>query len=188
MDYEEEFCQCEDDIDGYIKDLLRRLQLMKDARKDAQNRKKIVEHRLVLLQNQEKLAMRKLEEARKWLNKVINKRGVVDKENQIKEKERKNLLFYEKEKFASRSKEKQNLQKQCFEKERHYQKEFQKKKLKDEILQKILQDEEERKLLEQELANIKKEEIKLVNTINGNKINENVYIHSLDRNNYFFNK
>jgi hypothetical protein len=70
---------------------------------------------------------------------------------------------------------------------------LQKKKLKEEILRKILEDEEERKLLEEEIARVKREEIKIVNTINGNDVNERAMIYSLNRSNFdlgghFYNK
>jgi hypothetical protein len=66
MNYEDyidnDYCESDDIIertikeyDIYIQELMRRLQIVKDERKEAQGRIKTVEHRLMLLQNQEKL-------------------------------------------------------------------------------------------------------------------------------------
>lgn len=44
-----------DDQKNYINDLLRKLQMAKEERKQAEKNSKILEHRVVLLMNQEKL-------------------------------------------------------------------------------------------------------------------------------------
>jgi hypothetical protein len=44
-----------DDQKNYVNDLLRKLQMAKEERKEAEKNSKILEHRVVLLMNQEKL-------------------------------------------------------------------------------------------------------------------------------------
>jgi hypothetical protein len=45
------------EFDQYIQELMRRLQIIKEERKEAQNKTKILEHRLGLLKNQEKMVI-----------------------------------------------------------------------------------------------------------------------------------
>ena len=57
VDYEDfyKYDESSENIDVIIQELMRRLQITKEERKQAQNRISIVEHRLALLKDQEKL-------------------------------------------------------------------------------------------------------------------------------------
>jgi hypothetical protein len=177
---------------------MRRLQIVKEERKEAQNRTKALEHRLVLLLNQEKLANQKLELTRKRLKQILQKKAEYEKEiyrkgyktnsfNDFTDSEgRKDGIHYNNSNTINvigGSNSNSNI----FQEQKKRLINDQKQKLREEILQKILEDEEERKLLEEELARIKKDEIRAVNTINGNNINERILIKSLAGKNTFHN-
>jgi hypothetical protein len=120
------------------------------------------------------------------LKKVIDKRKEIDKEFKkkgVKIKlpgEIKNVKIILKFQYQEHGIDERDLEDNEYRSKNSYLSE-QKKKLKDDILRKIMEDEEERKFIEEEIAKIKKEEVKIVNTINDNSIYEQFVANNLIR-------
>ncbi len=65
------------DYENQIQELHRRLQIAKEERKKSQSEAKILEQRVTLLLNQEKIALRKYESTKNKLDDICNKRKFI---------------------------------------------------------------------------------------------------------------
>jgi hypothetical protein len=171
------------EYDNDIDILLKRLQMVKEERKRAERCTKQTEHRLYLLQNQEKLAAKKLEMTRRRIEEVLNSKIDIFEErannsSQFIKTEKLNRSLNKKRKYSSSKTIQQEEMKRQREiekmkaiekaKEEQIRNEIieKKNKLKEELLRKIQIDEEERLKLEDELAGLRKEEVRIVNFLN----------------------
>lgn len=85
-----------EEYDNYIHELHRKLQIAKEERKRSEMEAKLLQHRVVLLHNQEKLAIQKFERTRNKLEQIIENRKFISQENKVsehvREEKRKNLI------------------------------------------------------------------------------------------------
>jgi hypothetical protein len=72
-----------EEFDGIIHELHRRLQFAKEERKKTQNEAKILQHRVNLLQNQEKLAQQRFEKTKNKFEQILEKRKFFDYSNKV---------------------------------------------------------------------------------------------------------
>jgi hypothetical protein len=68
----------QNEYDQCILDLHRKLQIAREERKKSQMDSKLLEHRVFLLQNQEKIAMQKFERTRFKLDQILNNRKFIN--------------------------------------------------------------------------------------------------------------
>jgi hypothetical protein len=70
-----------EEYENYLQDLHRKLQIAKEERKRSEMEATVLQHRVMLLLNQEKLAIRKFETTKNKLEDLYNKRRIIS-ENQ----------------------------------------------------------------------------------------------------------
>jgi hypothetical protein len=66
-----------EEYENYLKELHRKLQIAKEERKRSEMEATVLQHRVMLLLNQEKLAIRKFETTRNKLDDLCNKRKII---------------------------------------------------------------------------------------------------------------
>jgi hypothetical protein len=156
--------------------------MVKDERKRTERCTKQTEHRLHLLQNQEKLAAKKLEMTRRKIEEVLNSKVDIFEERAnnnssryIKSEKLNRSLKKNRKYSASRIQREEIIRQKEIEnnalermREEQIRNELidKKNKLKEELLRKIQIDEDERLKLEDELAGLRKEEVRIVNLLN----------------------
>lgn len=162
------------DYDENISELKEKLQISKDLRKKSEIERKALEHRILLLKNQEKFAILQFQNTKKKIEQILINRSQAEERMKQQSMSRKKVrnnrtysLDFDKRRKMSKGnvfsndngeEQKDNLNCNSNSNKMNEQKE----RMKLELIEKLKEDEKERERLENEIANIEKEEFRLL--------------------------
>ena len=165
------------DYDENISELKEKLQISKDLRKKSEIERKALEHRILLLKNQEKFAILQFQNTKKKIEQILINRSQAEERMKQQSMSRKKIrnsrtysLDFDKRRKMSKGnmfsndnngeEQKDNLNCNCNNNNNKMNEE--KERMKLELMEKLKEDEKERERLENEIANIEKEEFRLL--------------------------
>jgi hypothetical protein len=156
--------------DENILELKEKLQISRDLRKKSEIERKSLEHRILLLKNQEKFAILQFQNTKKKIEQILINRHQAEERMKIQSISRKKLINnrryssdFSKGKNYSRGNMLNKNEEQNENITNNYvQVNEEKEKMKQELIEKLKEDEKERERLENEMAFIEKEEFRLL--------------------------
>ena len=156
--------------DENISELKEKLQISRDLRKKSEIERKALEHRILLLKNQEKFAILQFQNTKKKIEQILINRHQAEERMKMQSMSRKKLrnnraysLDFSKGKNYSRGNMLNKNEEQNENINNNYvQVNEEKEKMKQELIEKLKEDEKERERLENEIAFIEKEEFRLL--------------------------
>ena len=170
-----------EEYDAYIQQLKKQIQYAREERKNSELMVKNMEHRITLLQNQEKYVNLQFQNAKQKIEQILINRSKAEDElrkSMLKRKAKNsmnNSYFSNKNRKTVESKGKSNShKKQSLNNNNYYDEE--KEKLKISLIEKLKEDEKERRRIENEIAEIERQEIELLKGFKqdtNNSFNEN---------------
>ena len=156
-----------EEYDAYIQQLKKQIQYAREERKNSELLVKNMEHRITLLQNQEKYVNLQFQNAKQKIEQILINRSKAEDElrkSMLKRKAKNsmnNSYFSNKNRKTVESKGKSNShKKQSLNNNNNYDEE--KEKLKISLIEKLKEDEKERRRIENEIAEIERQEIELL--------------------------
>ena len=156
-----------EEYDAYIQELKKQIQYAREERKNSELMVKNMEHRITLLQNQEKYVNLQFQNAKQKIEQILINRSKAEDElrkSMLKRKAKNsmnNSYFSNKNRKTVESKGKSNShKKQSLNNNNNYDEE--KEKLKISLIEKLKEDEKERRRIENEIAEIERQEIELL--------------------------
>ena len=156
-----------EEYDAYIQELKKQIQFTREERKNSELMVKNMEHRITLLQNQEKYVNLQFQNAKQKIEQILINRSKAEDElrkSMLKRKAKNsmnNSYFSNKNRKTVESKGKSNShKKQSLNNNNNYDEE--KEKLKISLIEKLKEDEKERRRIENEIAEIERQEIELL--------------------------
>ena len=165
------------DYDENISELKEKLLISKDLRKKSEIERKALEHRILLLKNQEKFAILQFQNTKKKIEQILINRSQAEERMKQQSMSRKKIrnsrtysLDFDKRRKMSKGnvfgndngngeEQKDNLNCNCNNNNKMNE---EKERMKLELMEKLKEDEKERERLENEIANIEKEEFRLL--------------------------
>lgn len=165
------------EYDECINELKKQLTIAKELRKKSEIDKKTLEHRIFLLKNQEKYVLLQFQNTKKKVEQILkNRTKATEKMKQNCSRRRlKNSRTLSSEFGVGKSHTQIENEKDNYMAPKNIQKcdptYEEKEKMKNELLQKLKEDEAERLRLENEIANIEKEEFRMMRKFNTEKSN-----------------
>ena len=155
-------------FDECISELKRQLQLSKELRKKSEVDAKALEHRIILLKNQEKYVMLQFQNTKKKIEQILINRAQSKERMMQKSASRRRFrtsdsYSLKKSKTSPSFKNIKNSQSEAnVNNAKQNQLSAEKEKMKNDLIEKIKKDEEERKRLEKEIADIEQEEFRML--------------------------
>ena len=169
-----------EEYDAYIQELKKQIQFTREERKNSELMVKNMEHRITLLQNQEKYVILQFQNAKQKIEQILINRSKAEDElrkSMIKRKAKNNMnnsYFSNKNRKIVENKGKSNShKKQSLNNNNNYDEE--KEKLKISLIEKLKEDEKERRRIENEIAEIERQEIELLKGFRQETDNSNNY-------------
>ena len=170
-----------EEYDAYIQQLKKQIQYAREERKNSELLVKNMEHRITLLQNQEKYVTLQFQNAKQKIEQILINRSKAEDElrkSMLKRKAKNsmnNSYYSNKNRKNIENKGKSNsYKKQSLNNNNYYDEE--KEKLKISLIEKLKEDEKERRRIENEIAEIERQEIELLKGFKqdtNNSYNEN---------------
>jgi hypothetical protein len=170
-----------EEYDAYIQQLKKQIQYAREERKNSELLVKNMEHRITLLQNQEKYVTLQFQNAKQKIEQILINRSKAEDElrkSMLKRKAKNsmnNSYYSNKNRKNIENKGKSNsYKKQSLNNNNYYDEE--KEKLKISLIEKLKKDEKERRRIENEIAEIERQEIELLKGFKqdtNNSYNEN---------------
>ena len=170
-----------EEYDAYIQQLKKQIQYAREERKNSELLVKNMEHRITLLQNQEKYVTLQFQNAKQKIEQILINRSKAEDElrkSMLKRKAKNsmnNSYYSNKNRKNIENKGKSNsYKKQSLNNNNYYDEE--KEKLKISLIEKLKEDEKERRRIENEIAEIERQEIELLKGFKqdtNNSFNEN---------------
>ena len=156
-----------EEYDAYIQQLKKQIQYAREERKNSELLVKNMEHRITLLQNQEKYVTLQFQNAKQKIEQILINRSKAEDElrkSMLKRKAKNsmnNSYYSNKNRKNIENKGKSNsYKKQSLNNNNYYDEE--KEKLKISLIEKLKEDEKERRRIENEIAEIERQEIELL--------------------------
>ena len=156
-----------EEYDAYIQELKKQIQYAREERKNSELMVKNMEHRITLLQNQEKYVTLQFQNAKQKIEQILINRIKAEDElrkSMLKRKAKNsmnNSYYSNKNRKNIENKGKSNsYKKQSLNNNNYYDEE--KEKLKISLIEKLKEDEKERRRIENEIAEIERQEIELL--------------------------
>ena len=156
-----------EEYDAYIQQLKKQIQYAREERKNSELLVKNMEHRITLLQNQEKYVTLQFQNAKQKIEQILINRSKAEDElrkSMLKRKAKNsmnNSYYSNKNRKNIENKGKSNsYKKQSLNNNNYYDEE--KEKLKISLIEKLKEDEKERRRIENEIAEIERQEFELL--------------------------
>ena len=156
-----------EEYDAYIQQLKKQIQYAREERKNSELMVKNMEHRITLLQNQEKYVTLQFQNAKQKIEQILINRSKAEDElrkSMLKRKAKNsmnNSYYSNKNRKNIENKGKSNsYKKQSLNNDNYCDEE--KEKLKISLIEKLKEDEKERRRIENEIAEIERQEIELL--------------------------
>lgn len=171
-----------EEYDAYIQELKKQIQFAREERKNSELMVKNMEHRITLLQNQEKYVILQFQNAKQKIEQILINRSKAEDElrkSMLKRRAKNkinNSSFSYKNHRSVDKKNKYNLyQKQNGFNNNNKNFDEEKERLKLNLIEKLKEDEKERRRIENEIAEIEKQEIELLKGFRQETDNSNNY-------------
>ena len=173
-----------EEYDAYIQELKKQIQFAREERKNSELMVKNMVHRITLLQNQEKYVILQFQNAKQKIEQILINRSKAEDElkKSMLKRRAKNKINNSSFSYKNHRKNKKKIKHNPYNKQYDFMnsnnnKKFdeEKERLKLSLIEKLKEDEKERRRIENEIAEIEKQEIELLKGFRQETNNSNNY-------------